>query len=152
MPGLAVARARGMRRSSCWMLLLCASCGGIGDPDPNRCTDGDCVGGEETLWYAPYRPRPVFDLVLVVDDSIPSGPHAEKLERAVHELAENLRSPVTGQYEVDINIALVPATSDATALWPRSAYCPLPNGGFLHSAELCAAPNNFQGDLADALT
>jgi hypothetical protein len=141
-----------MRRSSCWVLLLCASCGGIGErEDPNHCRDTYCVGGEETAGYLGFIPPSPRDLLIIVDDRIPSGPAADRLEKALREMMQNTL-PLSGWDAENLNVALVSASWEQPAgLWPETTSCTLPSGGFLHSAESCAAPTNVAGQVTDAV-
>jgi hypothetical protein len=139
-----------------WILSALAfpACGGIGDPvDPNHCRDTYCVGGEATAGFLGYtRPSPL-DLVIVLDDSIPSGPYAGRLEEALREMMQNTL-PVTYWDGDNLNVALVPAAtspSQPSRMWPDTPYCALPAGSFLHSSRSCDSPNNFQGDVRDAV-
>jgi hypothetical protein len=133
---------------------LSTACGGIGEPvDPNHCKDAYCSGGEMTASIQGYHPPTPLDLLIVLDDSVASGPYAARLESALRALANGIKSPCDGELNPDLNVALVPASMGTTSpSWPATPYCLLPSGPYLHAAKLCDAPNNFQGDLADALS
>jgi hypothetical protein len=97
-------------------------------------------------------------MVIVIDDSIPSGPYAGRLEKGLREMMQNTL-PVTywGRDNRDINLAIFPAAmglddaGPSQALWPAIPACALPTGSFLHSARLCDAPSNFEGGIVDAV-
>ena len=143
------------------MALVWSSCGGIGEPgDPNHCKSTYCVGGEATVSYASHGVPTSLDLLVVLDDSVASGPYAPRLESALRTMMRN-KMPYSAwdRYEPDLNVALVPAAmgfentgaSPPSRLWPETAYCPMPSGPFLHTARLCDAPSNILGDWADTV-
>ena len=137
------------------LFALFASCGGLGDAiDPNRCRDSYCVGGDVTVSYTGIFAPQVVDLVVVLDDAVPPGPHAPVLEQALRQTAGYLTDAMnSGTRGIDLNVALVPAAYTATSppLWPASPSCPQPSGPFLHASQMCDAPSNFAGELGDAL-
>jgi hypothetical protein len=142
------------------LVCLSTACGGLGEAvDSNHCEDTYCVGGEATDRYTASRPPSPMDLIVVLDDSVVSGPYASRLEGALRELVKNMISPNGGLLTADLNVALLPAASGEAStrmpipsrLWPETPYCAQPSQPFLHAARLCDAPSNFQGDLADAL-
>ena len=78
-PGAPVARSSPVRRSwiSAVVLAAASSCGGLGEPvDPYHCRDSYCVGGDVTVSYTAIFNPHLLDMVVVLDDSVPSGPGA----------------------------------------------------------------------------
>lgn len=153
--------AKGLLSACAALSMGCASCGGLDQsPDPNHCLSTYCVGGEKTTYTLAYGgPMPV-DVLIAVDGSVPSGPQAPVMERALRAMVERL--PDLAEiwlHKMDLNLALVSASLATNAtidgasggLWPATPLCPQPNGPYLHDARSCDSPSNYQGTLGDAL-
>ena len=137
------------------VLFFAGACGGIGDHPPVPCTDLDCRPTRTITWTASLGRLPI-DLILVVDDRVPDGPARAAFTEAMNEVATNMQEVVDmRRYAADIHVALVPANLDLVkspaSLWPASQACPLPTGPYVQLSELCDAPVNFSGSLADLL-
>jgi hypothetical protein len=125
----------------------------MGDRPPVPCTDLDCRPTRTITWTASLGRLPI-DLILVVDDRVPDGPARAAYTEAMNEVATNMQIVADmRRYAADIHVALVPANLDLAksppSLWPASQACPLPTGPYLQLSELCDAPVNFSGSLAD---
>lgn len=137
------------------VLLFAGACGGIADHPPVPCANLDCRPTRTITWTASSGRRPI-DLILVVDDRVPDGPARAAFTEAMNEVATNMQEVVDmRRYAADIHVALVPANLDLAksppSLWPVSQACPLPTGPYVQLSELCDAPANFSGSLADLL-
>jgi hypothetical protein len=141
-------------------LLLAGSCGGIeerkgGGVDP--CADLACRPTTTANWTTTLGRKPM-DLLIVVDDRVPSGPAAVTFAKEMQDLAETWQELLNqeGPYLADLHIAM--ATSNlspgiaSTNLWPAFQACPKPAGAFVQTSLLCEAPTNFLGSLAELLT
>jgi hypothetical protein len=139
-------------------LLLAGACGGIeertgGGVDP--CANMACRPTLTITWTASMGRRPI-DLLLVVDDRVPTGPASAAFAKAMNDLAANTQLLLEmDRWASDIHIALVPANlapdTSPSQLWPTSQACPLPAGPYVQLSELCDSPINFYGSLADLL-
>jgi hypothetical protein len=140
------------------LLALCSgACGGLAEPvDPYHCAGDYCVGGDATVGYvAVFAPTSV-DVLIVLDDAVPSGPDAPALAQGLRAMTANLSDfMASGQWGADLNVAIVPAAAGPAGspllLWPASPSCPQPNGPFLHVTQVCGLPNNFSGNVPDAV-
>ena len=143
------------------LAIVCVSCGGLGEAkDPNHCLDTYCVGGEASLYYTAYGGRALHDVLVVIDDSVPSSARAPVLEHALRDMMWNLQDfPGDTRYASDLNLALVPASlaangiiDDVSArLWSADPACLQPSGPYLHDSRFCDSPSNYQGTASDAL-
>ena len=140
------------------LLCLGGACGRIGSglpPGADSCTDLACRPTTTASWTANRGPWPL-DLLIVLDDSVPSSPAGAALAGALQAVAANLQAQLdVTRYSADIHVAVVPANvadpASATRLWPTSSGCPEPDGAFLRTSLLCDAPANFSAPLADVL-
>jgi hypothetical protein len=137
-------------------LAAASSCGGLGEPvDPYHCRDSYCVGGDVTASYTAIFNPLLLDMVVVLDDSVPSGPGATVLEQALRLAAGYLTEPMSSaSFGIDIHVALVPAAyapGSPPSSWPSSPTCAQLDGPFLHASQMCDSPGNVAGELSDAL-
>jgi hypothetical protein len=99
------------------------------------------------------------DVLLVLDDRIPSSPHATKLEQALDRMMGNFEWPMSsGGLPIDLHVAILPAAVPAeagsalpVAMWPTSPSCAGPTGPFLYATQRCDSNSNFSGSLSDAV-
>ena len=138
--------------------VIAGACGGMGKSPPadSGACEG-CLPPATAEWVASMGAQPL-DLLVVVDDRVPSGSAGVAFEASMQALAANMESHLEqSRYAADIHIAMVPASlapgsaSVPSRLWPESDACVQPTGAFLHASVLCDAPGNFAAPLGDAL-
>ena len=143
------------------VLLGCAGCGGIGEPPaPIPCTGSDCAGGEADVTFSYYNGSRSIDLLLVIDDRIPTSAFAPTLERELRGVAQTMQLGLDyGRFVADYNVAMIPASwvadaavsGDGSNLWPVDPPCVQLSGPYFHAGRLCESPSNFQGAIGDTL-
>jgi hypothetical protein len=106
-------------------------------------------------WTANFGAWPL-DLLVVVDDRVPSSAAGTALADSMRALAANMQAQIDDPFlGTDIHIAMVPSSPTVgTAiprLWPSSDDCQQPAWNYLHAGTLCDSPGNFSAPLADAL-
>jgi hypothetical protein len=119
------------------------------------CQDLQCRPTTKIKWSGQGGRLP-FDLLIVVDDRVPSSPQGAVLARTLRALSANLQEHLDlDRYAADINIGIVSsslaALDGAAKVWPPSPACPQPDGAFLHVSELCDSPGNSAATTGDLL-
>jgi hypothetical protein len=141
--------------------LVCASCGGLTEPnDPNHCLSTGCSGGEQIVSIVAAPPPGPTDMLIVIDDLVPSSPDGAKLEQGLRDMMSSVELDVLSTRRgIDLNLALVSAAMDGDGaaatlparLWPASSSCAQPNSSFLHATQICGDQSNFFGELSDVV-
>ena len=139
------------------MVLANSACGGLAEPvDPYHCSADYCVGGEATgVAYGNFAPSSV-DLLIVIDDAVPSGAGSAPLAQGLREMIANLADfMANGAWGLDLSVAITraapPNDSSPSDLWPVDPTCAQPKGPFLHATQVCDVASNFAGDLSEAV-
>jgi hypothetical protein len=140
------------------VLLLGGACGGLAESDSTNgdpCANMACRPTTTVDWTASFGDWPL-DLLVVVDDRVPSSAAGTAFADSMRALAANMQAQMDDPFlGTDIHIAMVPSSLTVETaiprLWPSSNDCQQPAGDYLHAGVLCDSPGNFSAPLADAL-
>jgi hypothetical protein len=130
--------------------------GGVADSESSDpCANLACRPTTTVSWPAKLGVY-ALDILIVVDDRVPSGPAAATYAKTMQDLADTVKEQISeGPLKLaNLHIALVTSNQPTTPmlLWPEIEACQKPTGAFLQTSLLCEAPTNFQGPFADILT